>query len=91
MSLRLFCTFFLLISVCVFPLYFTLAVGLFAVVWFDLYYELIPLYFLHDMLYAMPIHRFHGFELVMTTSAIVVVLLTDRVKKEMFDTPLGRL
>ena len=91
MSLRIFCTIFLLISVCAFPLYFTIAIGLFAIVWFDAYYELIPLYFLHDMLYATPMYRFHGFELVMTLVATIVVLLSIRIKKQLFSTPLGRI
>jgi hypothetical protein len=84
MQLRIFCTLFLLLSVCALPLYFTIAIGLFSVIWFRAYYELIPLYFLHDMLYGITLERLHGFTLVMTLCAVIAVAISIRLKREFF-------
>lgn len=85
MSLRTFCTIFLLISVCAFPLYFTIAMGIFCVVWFENYYELIPLYFLHDVLYGIPFPHFFHFSYVSTIFAIVLVCVSIFVRKNAFN------
>ncbi len=84
MPLRIFCTIFLIISACAFPLYFTLAIGLFSIVWFSRYYELIPIYFLHDVLYGVPLHHFLNFPYVMTIFAIVLVYGSAIVRKQLF-------
>ncbi len=92
MHLRIFCTIFLLLSVCAFPVYFTLAIGIFAAVWFRNYYELIPLYFLNDMLYGAPLSHFFRFPYVMTVIAFVLVLGSIVVRKQVFENgQLGRI
>lgn len=85
MPLRIFCTIFLLISVCAFPLFFTVAIGLFAIVWFRDYYEIIPLAFLNDVLYGLPMERFFSFPYVMTLIAVVLVLASMLVRRQMFN------
>ncbi len=82
MSLRIFCTIFLIVSACAFPLYFTIAIGLFALVWFHNYYEIIPICFLNDIIYGESIHRFHNFPLVMTFWAVVFTLILYFIKKQ---------
>ncbi len=84
MPLRTFCTIFLFFAVCAFPLYFTVAVGLFSVIWFRDYWELIPLYFLHDALYGVPLERFHSIPLVMTITAAVAVAIVALVGRRAF-------
>ncbi len=84
MSLRTFCTIFLFFSACAFPLYFTLAVGLFAVIWFRDYWELVPLYFLNDALYGVPLERFHGVPFVMTIAAALAVGIASVVRRRAF-------
>jgi hypothetical protein len=84
MSLRTFCTIFLLISACAFPFYFTLAIGLFAVVWFKNYYELIPLYFLHDVVYGVPLAHFYSFSYITTLIGILFVCASVVIRKTVF-------
>ncbi len=91
MSLRLFCTIFLLISACAFPVFFTIAVGLFAIVWFRDYYELIPIMFLHDVLYGIPMHRLFSFSYVMTLVAVVLVAIAVVVRRQVFATRARRI
>jgi hypothetical protein len=84
MPLRIFCTLFLLISVCAFPVYFTLAIGIFSIVWFRNYYELIPLYFLNDVLYGTPLEKFFHISFVMTLLAVILVFGSNFVRKHLF-------
>ncbi len=86
MTLRLFCAIFLIISACAFPLFFTAAVGLFAIIWFRDYYEIIPVMFLHDVLYGISLHRFFSFSYVMTLTAVALVLISVFVRRQMLDT-----
>jgi uncharacterized membrane protein (DUF106 family) len=91
MPLRLICTLFLLVSVAAFPLYFTLAVGIFSVIWFRRYYELIPLYFLNDVLYGVPLLRFASFPYVMTILAIVLVVVCSLFRAHTRAASLGKI
>ena len=88
---RIACTIFLLISVFAFPLFFTVGVGLFSVIWFRNYYEIIPLVFLNDVLYAVPLHHFLNFQYVMTAAAVAVVCLSVYVRRSVMDTVPHRL
>ncbi len=83
MPLRLFCTLFLLISVCAFPLFFTVGIGLFSIVWFRDYYEVIPLAFLGDAVYGVALHRFHSFPYVMTLAATLAVFAAMIVRRQL--------
>ena len=85
MLFRVFCTIFLLISVCALPLFFTIAMGLFCVVWFEGYYELIPLYFLNDVLYGAKLLQYHSFGYVMTLSAVILVGVSIFIRKHLFN------
>ena len=91
MSLRLCCTLLLLISVCAFPLVFTIGIGLFSIVWFRDYYEAIPLAFLSDAIYGIPERHFHSFPFVMTLAATVLVFAAVLVKRQMFDSAPHRI
>ena len=91
MLFRIACTLFLIISVCAFPLFFTIGIGLFSVIWFRDYYELIPLYFLNDVLYGAPLHQYFSFSYVMTAIACVLVLLAVFVRRHVLDTRVQRL
>ena len=79
------CTIFLIISACAFPLFFTVAVGIFAIVWFRGYYEIIPIAFLHDVLYGVSLTRFAHISYVMTIMAVVLVLASVIIRKQVFD------
>ena len=83
MPLRLFCTLFLIISVCAFPLFFTAAIGIFAIVWFRNYIEIIPIAFLGDVLYGISMHRFFMFSYVMTLLATVFVLASVIIRRQL--------
>lgn len=85
MSPRLFCTLFLLVSVCALPLFFTVAIGIFSIVWFRDYYEALPLAFLGDALYGLPMDRFHSFPYVMTLAAATLVVAAAVIRRQMFD------
>ena len=86
MPLRLFCTLFLLISVCAFPLFFTISIGLFSIVWFRDYYEAIPLAFLGDAMYGIPLERFHSFPYVMTLFAVLCVFASMIARRQLLST-----
>ena len=83
MSLRLFCTIFLVISVCAFPFFFTFAIGVFAIVWFRGYYEIIPIAFLGDVMYGIPMNRFFSFPYAMTLVGAVLVVASIIVRKQL--------
>ncbi len=85
MSLRLFCTLFLVLSVCAFPFFFTAGIGIFAIVWFRGYFEIIPIVFLSDVLYGVPLHRFLFFPYVTTLIALVCVLFSVLIRKYLSD------
>jgi hypothetical protein len=91
MPLRTLCTIFLFISACAFPLFFTIGVGLFSVIWFKNYYELIPLWFLNDALYGVPLSHFHSLPYVMTLAAVVLVLCAKFVRSQVLDTSLQKI
>lgn len=90
MPFRIACTLFLFVSVCAFPVFFTIAIGLFSVIWFRNYYELIPLYFLNDALYGIPLHHFFLFPYAMTVVAIVLVFASVLIRRQLFDSGGGR-
>lgn len=90
-AFRIVCSLFLLISVCAFPLFFTIGVGLFSIIWFKNYYEAIPLAFLSDVLYGAPLHHFFSFQYVLTLIAAVLVLASAIVRAQMFDTTMQRI
>ena len=90
MTFRLLCTIFLVVSAVAFPLYFTLAVGVFAAVWFRTYWELVPIYFLNDILYGAPLARFAHVPFVMTILALILVFVSTFVHKQLFDTNAPR-
>lgn len=91
MPLRAFCTIFLIISAVAFPVYFTIAIGLFSIVWFQNYYEAIPIAYLGDALYGIPLERFHTFPYVMTLAATILVLGSIFVRRQMLASPIQRL
>ena len=91
MPLRLFCTIFLLISVCAFPLFFTKAIGLFSIVWFRDYYEAIPLAYLSDALYGLPMPHFFMIPYVMTIVTALLVLGSVVIRRQVLDTTLQKI
>lgn len=91
MSLRIVCTIFLIISACAFPLFFTVGIGLFSIIWFRNYTEIIPIAFLHDVLYGIATTRYFSFPYVMTVLAVALVLLSMFVRSKMFDGGLQRI
>jgi hypothetical protein len=91
MSFRLFCTLFLLVSVCAFPVFFTIGIGLFSIVWFRDYYEAIPLAFLNDAVYGLPMERFFSFPYIMTLVAAVLVLSSVVIRRHVLDTSVQKI
>lgn len=91
MPLRIFCTLFLILSIAAFPAYFTIAIGLFSIVWFRNYYEAIPIAYLGDALYGIPMDRFYSFPYVMTLAATLLVLISVLVRRQMLDSRVRTL
>lgn len=75
----------LLISVCVFPVWVTILLALGSLVLFDHFYELVPLFFLHDALYSTGLERYFSFPFCMTVLAVVLVYLSVFLRKHMFE------
>ncbi len=82
-TFRILCTIFLIISACAFPLFFTVGIGLFSIIWFRNYYEIIPIAALHDVLYGVPLERFHSFAYVMMLAAVLLVAVSIIVRKQL--------
>ena len=91
MPLRIFCTIFLLISVCAFPLFFTIAIGLFSIVWFRDYYEAIPLAYLSDALYGVPMHHFFMIQYVMTIVTAILVFGSVFIRRQVLDNSIQKI
>ena len=86
MALRIAVAVLLLIPACALPVVVTIVFGIFALVLYKDFYELVPIFFLNDALYGISMHRFAGFPFVMTLLAIVLVLLSVFLRRSLFDT-----
>lgn len=81
---RIVCAVILLVSATTLPLWVTVAISLFCLYKFPNFYELIPIYFIHDSLYGIPLDRFFNFPYVMTAVSFVVVFATIYIRKQLF-------
>ena len=85
MATRIAAVLILLLSVCVFPVWVTFLLAIGALVLFDHFYELIPLFFVNDALYSTALSRYASFPFCMTVVAVVLVYLSIFLRKHMFD------
>ncbi len=76
----------LIVSASAFPVFITIILGIIGLVLYKNYYELIPIFFIHDVLYGVPRTRYFGFMFVMTAFAFVLVLLAGLLRKQLFHT-----
>ncbi|MBP7804611.1 MAG: hypothetical protein KA052_00095 [Candidatus Pacebacteria bacterium] len=91
MAFRIILTIFLVISVVAFPVFFTIGIGVFCVIWFKNYYEIIPIAFIGDVLYGTVTPHFFYFRYVMTLSAFLLVLASSFLRKQLFDTGFQKI
>lgn len=91
MAFRIILTIFLVISVVAFPVFFTIGIGVFCIIWFKNYYEIILVAFMGDVLYGTSTPQFFYFRYVMTLSAFILVLLAAFFRKQLFDTGLQKI
>lgn len=75
----------LIIMVVSFPVILTILFGILFLVIFSNFYEIIPIFFVSDMLYSVPQVHFFGFQYCMTLLAIVLVLISVFFKKYIFE------
>ncbi len=85
MALRIAVIVLLLISACALPVLVTIGGGIIALYFFKNFYELVPIYFVNDILYGVPEHRFASFPFVMTLLAVVLVAASIVLRKTLFD------
>jgi hypothetical protein len=72
------------VSAVAFPLFLTVPIGIFCLYRFPLFYEIVPIFFIHDVLYGVANPRFFGIPYVMTLFAIIGVALVAGVRKSLF-------
>jgi len=84
MTLRIIATLVLLIALAAFPLYISIPLGLICIAYFRNYYEAVPLFFMHDVLFGLPQERFFNFPYVFSLCALVIVVIVGEVRKQMF-------
>jgi hypothetical protein len=84
MTRRIIFTVVLLIAVCALPIYVSAVLAIIGLCLFKDFYEVIPIFFLHDVLFGIPLHRFFAFPYVMTLLATIGVLLSGWLQKMFF-------
>ena len=75
----------LLVLACYFPVILTLLFGILFLVIFKKFYEIIPIFFVNDMLYSVPRAHFFGFHYMMTLIAVILVVISIYFKKYIFE------
>ncbi len=76
MVLRILFSTLLLVSACALPVWLTLALALIGLVLFHNLYELVPIFFIHDVLYGVSLARYFHFPYVMTLAALGALVLS---------------
>lgn len=72
-----------LLSVLLLPFWVAIVLGLVLLFYFRNYWEVIPILFISDLLYAIPEHRFAGVMIISTLGAVVVYFLMQALKKRL--------
>ena len=85
MALRIAAAVLLLISACALPVVFTIAGGIIALMFFKGFYELVPIFFVNDILYGIPEHRYGWFPFGMTLLAVVLIAVSMLLHRSLFD------
>ena len=83
MTRRIILDILLLLSAILMPFWFTVIFALILLFYFERFYEIIPLFFLMDLLYGVPEQRFLGVVIVLTIISIVVYFLSGILKSKL--------
>ena len=75
----------LIIMVFSFPVILTILFGILFLIVFKSFYEMIPIFFLGDVLYAAPQIHFFNFQYCMTVLAITLVLISYFFRTYIFE------
>ena len=84
MYLRILAVVILLVSACAFPALLTLVLGVLCIVCFPRFYEIVPVFFINDVLYGVHLARYFHFMYVMTVLGLALVLLSVWIRAKMF-------
>ena len=74
----------LLVSVSAFPVLITLCIGIAGLLLYRNFYEIVPLFFIHDAVYGIAQSRFLGIPFAMTILALVLVLVAGFLRTRLF-------
>ena len=83
MTSRIILDILLLLSVFLMPFWFTALFAFVLLFYFENFYEIIPLFFLADLLYGVPESRFLGITAILLITAIIVYFLSFVLKKRL--------
>ena len=83
MTTRIILDILLLLSAIIMPFWFTVIFALILLFYFERFYEIIPIFFLIDLLYGVPEQRFLTVVIVSLLIAIVVYFLSDILKNKL--------
>ena len=90
MAIRIAVVVLLLISACAFPAVVTIGGGIIALYFFKNFYEIVPIFFVNDVLYGVPQHRYASFPFVMTLLSAALVAASVILRRTLFDQSFPR-
>ena len=73
----------LVLSVILMPFWFTVVFALILLFYFKDFWEIIPILFLVDLLYAVPEHRFINVVIILLVDASIVYLISGSLKQKL--------
>lgn len=74
----------LLVSAVAFPFWLTVLLGIGGVLYFRKFYEIIPIFFVNDVLYGVSESRYFHFAYLMTVFAVLLFVLVERFRSKLF-------
>ena len=83
MALRIFTSCVILVSILFFPFWTSILLTILAIIYFSFFWETLVLFLISDLLYSISEKRFFGITLVSTLSILILLLLTEFIKKKL--------
>lgn len=81
--LRILTSIFLLFSILFMPFWMSVILALAAMIYFSIFWEVIPIFFLSDLLYGVKETKFSGAIFISFMMVIVILIIIEIVKKKL--------
>ncbi len=83
MTRRIILDILLFLSIFILPFWLTVILALICLFLFDSFYEILPVFLFIDLLYGTNESRYFGFTLVSLVLALLLVVITNSIKKKL--------